>query len=374
MNHYRFHIPALPHTKTNRDYMHCAYSQKILKFCQMMTSLGHEVFHYGAEGSQIDGEHITVITDKEQQFYFGPHKPQELYNCDWTGTAPYWPLINLRTVTEIKKRMQPTDFLCITMGLLQKPISDRLPLLAVETGIGYTGTYCKNRAFESYAIMHQIWGVEGGYNPDGKFYDAVIPNYFDLNDFQYQPNKEDYFLCVGRLIKRKGFTIAADVCRVLGARLLIAGQGAKSIEGKRIICSDNTVLDDVEYLGAVGPAQRAELMGKAKALFAPTIYIGPFEGVNVEAQLCGTPVISTDWGCFAETIEQGKTGFRCRSFQDFVKAAQNVGSLDTQYIRDRAVSKYSMDVVKYEFQRYFDQLYDLHGDGWPTLHEPIVIN
>jgi len=49
----RFHIPALLHLPVSEKYTGCAYTQKILKFSKMMLSLGHEVFIYGAEGSDV---------------------------------------------------------------------------------------------------------------------------------------------------------------------------------------------------------------------------------------------------------------------------------------------------------------------------------
>jgi glycosyltransferase involved in cell wall biosynthesis len=44
--------------------------------------------------------------------------------------------------------------------------------------------------------------------------------------------------------------------------------------------------------------------------------------------LCGTPLISTNFGAFAETIEHGVTGFRCNTLGDFVKAIEKAGTLD----------------------------------------------
>ena len=48
----------------------------------------------------------------------------------------------------------------------------------------------------------------------------------------------------------------------------------------------------IVYHPAVGPLERAELLRNAKAVLMPTYYLEPFGGVNVEAQLCGTPVIT----------------------------------------------------------------------------------
>ena len=105
-------------------------------------------------------------------------------------------------------------------------------------------------------------------------------------------------------------------------------------------------------------------MGEARAVFVPTLYLGPFEGVNVESQLCGTPVITTDWGAFTDTVEHGKTGYRCRTAEQFCWAAKNVHHLDPRYIRDRAVFNWSLEKVGSMYQEYFDQLKRLSKKGY----------
>ena len=108
--------------------------------------------------------------------------------------------------------------------------------MAVEYGIGYNGTFAKFRVYESYSHMHKIWGAQGGYDPEGKFYDVVIPNYLNPADYPFRPRggRGDYYLYLGRLVKRKGINIAVETCKRLGVKLKIAGQGCLKVEGNRI--------------------------------------------------------------------------------------------------------------------------------------------
>ena len=372
----RFHVVALPHTQTAMSHSACAFTMKILHFCQMMSSLGHEVYHYGVEGSEVQDcciEDVTILSKAKQEGFFGSYDPNALYEVDWSGQAPYWQLTNERAAAEINKRKRPGDFVCLIMGTINIPLADAVgtDVMVVEYGIGYNGTFAKYRVFESYAHMHKIWGAEGGFNPDGRFYDTVIPNYLNPADYpQASGVKGDYYLYLGRLIQRKGIRIAVETCKRLGAKLKIAGQGCVKVEGNRIFCKDGEVYegDNLEYVGFATGEKRALLYQQAIATFVPTTYIEPFGAVAIESQMAGTPAITTDFGAFPETVEHGKTGFRCRTLNEFVQAAKHAPSLDPQYIHDRAVARYAMDKVKWSYETYFRQLQDLWGEGWYAVH------
>ena len=160
----RFHVVALPHTQTSKQHCACAYTQKVLNFCKMMRSLGHTVFHYGAEGSQVDcDEHVEVISQEEQQLLCGARDhTRQVYDQPWDPARPWWQLANARTIAGVLRRKSPRDFLCLIGGWPQKPIADAAGkgMLVVEFGIGYSGTFAPYRVFESYAHMARILGGE----------------------------------------------------------------------------------------------------------------------------------------------------------------------------------------------------------------------
>ncbi len=373
MKKFRLHLVALPHTWTAMSHSACAFTMKTLHFAQMMHSLGHEVIHYGCEGSDVPCEHVQILSRAEQEGFFGPYNPDALYEVDWSGRAPYWKLTNERAAAEIVKRKRPGDFVCVIMGSLNLPLANAVggDVLVVEYGIGYNGTFAKYRVFESYAHMHKVWGAQGGYDPDGKLYDAVIPNYLNPADYPLQTEKQGYYLYLGRLIKRKGIHIAVETCKRLGVKLKIAGQGCTKVEGNRIYCSDGEVYegDNLEYVGFATGDKRATLYGGAVATFVPTTYIEPFGAVAIESQMAGTPAITTDFGAFPETVEHGKTGFRCHTLNEFIWAAKMAPTLNPHNVHQRSVARYAMDVVKWQYQTYFERLHDLWGGGWYTLHD-----
>ena len=262
--------------------------------------------------------------------------------------------MNTNTIRAMAERIKPRDFICVIGGLCQKVIADAFPNnMTVEYGIGYTGTFAKYRVFESYAHMHWVHGFQN--NDNGDFYETVIPNYYDTDEFPFAESPDDYYLFIGRLIDRKGWRIAQEVCQKLGKRLILAGQGEFSGYG--------------EHVGVVGVEKRGELMSKAKAVFVPTTYMEPFGGVHAEALLCGTPVITTNFGVFTETVVNGENGYRCDMFRDFVaaaKATEKFSAAKRKKIRTAAQKRFSTEVVARQYQTYFERLATLWGDGWYT--------
>ncbi len=349
---FRLHVVGLPHTSLTEDFTACAFTFRVLKFVEMMNGLGHTVYLYGGPESEARcTEFIPCITEEERAAAVGPrHFVAASFDC----SLPHWLKFNATASAQIAKRIGPRDIICIIGGLAHKAILDAFPAhIGVEFSIGYGGNFAKFRVWESYAWMNTCLGAQAG-NPnavDIRWFDAVIPGSFSPDDFPFKAIKEPYHLFMGRLTERKGYQIAIDVCRRLGKRLIVAGQA--DIEPQ-----------DCEYVGVVGHEERGRLMAGAQAFWCPTIYSEPFGNVAIEAQLCGTPVICTDFGAFVETVEDGVTGFRCRSLSDFIHAAQHVPDLDPHYIRERAVRLWSTSTIAQKYQRYFTKLLTLWGEGW----------
>ena len=353
----RFHVLSLPHTITRKDYSACAFTQKVLKWCKMMLRRGHIVYHYGHKDSEVEcTEHIPVTFDEDLKIAYGDHDWRKNFFKHNTGDHAHQ-IFNQRAIVEVGKRKQKNDFVLCFWGYAHRPIFQAHPeLIPVEPGIGCTNEpCCPQNIYESYSVMNQIYGM---YKRSPHWYDAVIPNYFDPEDFEFNDKPKDYFLFVGRIIGSKGIGIAVDVTKRLGVKLLVAGQGdLAGVVG--------SVPDHVEIIGYVEPKQRCEIMKNAKALFAPTHYNEPFGGVMVEALFCGTPVITTDWGGFAENNLHGVTGYRCRTVEQFTWAAKNIDKISRKSCHDWAMKNFSLERVGLMYEEYFQTLLKVYnGNGF----------
>ncbi len=362
----RFHVVALPNTQTTLEYEVCAYTAKVRKFCNMMKSLGHEVFLYASEENEAAcDELITIASKHDQKRWFGEHDfRKHFFNITWNTQDAHWVESNLRAIKAIQERRKSRDFICLIGGICQKPIADAFPdAIPVEYGIGYSGIFARFKVFESYAWMHYLYGVDR--NDNGGFYDAVIPNYFEPERFEFRDKKDDYYLFLGRLIPRKGPEIAVEATRRIGAKLIMAGQGVKERRGNTIIGEGIELTGDhIEHVGHADVEKRKALLAGAKAVFMGTTYLEPFGGVSIESLLSGTPVIATDFGAFPENIKHGEHGFRFRTLGEAIWAANNVDKLDNKKIHEYAVRNFSVDSVRFRYQAYFEQLLTLYEEGF----------
>lgn len=362
----RLHVVGLPHTETTPEFFTCAYTQKLVKFGKMMMALDYEVILYAGEtNTTVCTEHVQLVSREEQRAWFGEQTQDMLPTIQWDPKLPYWRTMNQRAVMEISKRLDVhNDLVLLIGGTAQQPIAQALPAATnCEFGIGYSGIFSDHKVFESYAWMHHVLGRK--LQDTGNFYDAVIPNYFDLEDFPLQSTGGDYLLFVGRLIRNKGPQVAAEIADRLDMPLVMAGNGLIEQDGDTIRFPEGEIkCRNVRHVGPVGIEERARLMAGAHAVLMPTLYLEPFGGVAVEAMLAGTPVIAPDWGAFTETILPGVSGFRFRTLREACEGAEMARKLPRATIRHYAENRYSLEAVGPMYDRYFKQLQGLWGDGW----------
>ena len=359
----RLHVLAVPHTASTKEYTVCAFTQKVINFCKMYKEAGMYVMHYGHEESEVVcDEHITV-TDRallERVYGIYDWKNQGLR---FNQTDEVYQTFNANCIREIEKRKQPGDIILCFFGLAQKPVCDAHPdLFECEPSIGYPSSFAKYKVYESYSVMHALQGQHCVQNAEYKFYDAAISSGFDLDEFEFREKKEDYFLMCGRMVWSKGVDIAAQVCERIGAKLILAG----TTYGPSDCNLGVEWPKHVEYVGYADVEKRKKLMAGAKGLFCPTIYNEPFGYVAIEAMLSGTPVITVDWGAFTETVPHGVAGYRCRTFEQFVWAAQNIDTISPRACRQWAEENYNFKKIGKMYKEYFQSLQNLTKGGWYT--------
>jgi glycosyltransferase involved in cell wall biosynthesis len=348
----RFHLLSVPNAQTTRAYSLDGFSQAVMRFAALLKSMGHTVFLYASEENEAPCDELVTVISKEEIATLLGDCPYQYAGL--AEKAALWELSGRRMVREIGRRKAPRDVIAVISGVAQQPVCAAHPeLLDLEFSIGYAGCFARYRVFQSYAWMHHIYGKQNV--DDGGFYDTVIPMWVDEDRFKYRAKGEDFLLYVGRIIRRKGLEVVCECARRAGRRLLLVGHGDKSY------------VSYGEFLGALPDDERNDLMSRASALVCPTTYIEPYGCVAVEAQMCGTPVIATDFGGFTETIEDGKSGFRCHLLGDFVRAARAVDELPREYIRQRALWKYSTAAAQMAYGAYFRRLETIWDEGWYTV-------
>jgi glycosyltransferase involved in cell wall biosynthesis len=353
----RFHLLALPNVQTTRAFVLDGFCTTTIRMARLLKSIGHDVILYASEENEAPCDELVTVITKAEQAAFLDGMPYQYAALD-NRAAPLWMLANRRIAAAIAERKRPHDFILTIGGTSQQQIAELHPdLMCVEYSIGYISSFAPYRVFQSNQWRSFTHGMQGP-NYDGRIFDHVIPLFFDPAEFQYRAkvDGEPFALYVGRLIPKKGIEIACKACEAAGIRLKVIGHGDPSL-----------VTNGAEYLGALGMEERNEYQSRAGVVFCPTTYIEPFGATAIEAQLCGTPVISSDFGAFVETVEHGKSGFRCHLLRDYVEAIPAALALDREYIKNRACAHYSIAAAGQQYAAYFARLLTLWDRGFYTL-------
>ncbi len=125
----------------------------------------------------------------------------------------------------------------------------------------------------------------------------------DTESFDFNENKEDYYLAASRMVPYKRMDIVVDAFTRMGdKRLVVVGDGPEMKRIKKIAGKNR----NIEILGYQPFDRLKEYMKKARAFIFPALE--DFGIMPVEAQACGTPVIAYGRGGATETVINRKTG------------------------------------------------------------------
>ena len=91
---------------------------------------------------------------------------------------------------------------------------------------------------------------------------------------------------------------------------------------------------------------------------------GTYEANGFVVHNCGSPVIATDWGAFAEHVVHGKTGWRCRTFEQFVWALRHAGDIDPFVCRAWAEANYGLVPIGQRYTEFFEMVLAMNQAGW----------
>jgi len=173
-------------------------------------------------------------------------------------------------------------------------------------------------------------------------YAATIHHGIDLSDFPLVKSPDDYLLFFGRIHPDKGTAEAIQVARRTGRPLVIAGLVQDQTYFDREV-KPHLGRDGIRFVGLVGPAERAQLLGGAAALLHLINFDEPFGLSVAEAMACGTPVIARSRGSMPELIRDGETGFLVSQLAEAADAVMRIGELDRHAVRAHAEKHFTVD-------------------------------
>ena len=188
-------------------------------------------------------------------------------------------------------------------------------------------------------------------------YAGTVYNGVALDKHPFRRNKEDFLLFLGRVNKEKGPELAVEAAKRAGMKLVMAvkmSEDHEQVYWRDVV--EPLMTGSEEIIGEITVEEKADLLGRARAVLFPIQWPEPFGLVMAEANACGTPVIAFANGAAPEVIADGVTGFLVRTFDEFVEAIKRVDEIDAKACRAHVEAKFSAQAMTAGYEAVFENV------------------
>ena len=183
----------------------------------------------------------------------------------------------------------------------------------------------------------------------------VVYNSVPIEDYEFQPNPDDYLLFMGACTRPKGLDHAISIAKIAKMPLKIAGIAWEVEFWDQII---KPMLADpvckelgIEFVGEVGGRVKMDLLKNAYAFLYPLRWLEPGGIVVVEALACGVPILGTESGVLCEMVKHGQHGYLVekgspKGVLDLVAYAGMVNNISRETCRERSFGFHSKQMAE----------------------------
>lgn len=315
-----------------------------------LSELGHDVTLFAPEGSKPPQNGRVIFT--------GP--ALQTTNIDWLGAE--------RGAYEIYKTQ--LDRLDIIHGhnwfgfeYAAKAANTKLRCCHTHHGHLNPEWWLKNRPPFKLNFVGISKHMQAEYRQQG-MESRYVYNGIDLKKYIFEKKRGSRLLFVGRLSPIKQPHIAIEIAKKLGMGLDIVGgtfvapQEVDYMNQVKSLCDGKEI---VLYADA-SHEKKVELMQNARCLIFPSNMGEPFGLVAAEAMACGSPVISTADGAIGEVVQDGVTGFVCKTQDEMIAAIGKIDNIVPEDCWRRVKQNFSRETMARAYEKLYREI--LEGREW----------
>jgi glycosyltransferase involved in cell wall biosynthesis len=189
-------------------------------------------------------------------------------------------------------------------------------------------------------------------------YIGTVYHGLNMQAYPFRKVNDGYLLFVGRFSPEKAPHIAIEIAQSLNIPLVIAAKYDPERDFTYFKAYIEPKLSDplIQWVGEVDEEERNKLMSRALCLLYPITWREPFGLTVIESMACGCPVVAFNHGSMPEIIEHGKTGFVVEDSEEMMESIQNIGSIDREYCRQTALSRFSHIRMTDEYEKIYYEI------------------